>query len=152
MFLLVPWQGIQIVRWKPTQATEKNLSCMGLPDMGFATVLWPPYSWTLWTDPFSYPPTTTTGSDDAPSFFTGDTPDTPATSIGNAVVACGSTGPAGGGFKGGGGGGVSVVIPLNNLSNCGRSPVPAASTASLNISHPSAIILCPDATVLTAER
>ena len=56
MFLLVPWEGIQIVHWKPTQATEKNLSCMGLPDMGVATVLWPPYSWTLWTGPFSYPP------------------------------------------------------------------------------------------------
>ena len=98
------------------------------------------------------PPTiATTGSDDAPSFFTGDTPDTPATSIGTAVAAHSSTTPAGCGV-GGGGGGVSIVIPLNDLSNCGRSPVPAASTASSNISHPSAIILCPAATVLTAKR
>ena len=151
MFLLVPWEGIQIVSWKPTQVTEKNLSCVGLPDMGIATVLWPPYSWILWTGPCSYPPTTTTtGSDDAPSsFFTGDSPDTPVTYIGTAVVHCDCTGPAGGGV--GGGGGVSIVIPLNDLSNWGRLPVPAASTTSSNISHPSVIILCPAATVLTAK-
>ena len=144
----MPWEGIQIVSWKPTQATEKNLSCVGLPDMGITAVLWPPYSWTLWTGPFFYPPTTTTtGSDDAPFFFTGDTPDIPATSIG--IGSC-WTGPAGGGV--GGGGGVGIVIPLNNLSNCGRSPVPAASTTFSNISHPSTIILCPAATVLTAKR
>ena len=46
--------------------------------------------------------------------------------------------------------GSGVVMDLIDQSNWGKSPAPTSFTASLNIPHPSSIILWPPATVLTA--
>ena len=74
-----------------------------------------------------------------PSFLTSD---------GVGGVGDGWTFIWGGGVPGGG---VGVVIPLSNHSNCGRSLSLAVLTVSSNMPHPSTIILCPVATVRTAE-
>ena len=142
MFPQVPIERIHIICWETTIGTAEGFPCMCCPDMCIATI----FSMLRWWNIegnctlFLHSTLISTGSSSVPpSFLTGD---------GVGGVGDGWTFIWGGGVPGGG---VGVVIPLSDHSNCGRSPSPAALTASLNMPHPSAIILCPAATVRTAE-
>ena len=53
VFLFISLHQIQIVAGKLVEGTDKGFYCMGLPDVGITTILWTPYSATLWAGPLS---------------------------------------------------------------------------------------------------
>ena len=98
MFLFVPLQWIHIVCQKTTKGTHKGFSCVDLPYVDVAAVLWPHNCITLGAGPWMSPPTiTTTGWSLTFSVFIF------FTSNGVGVLACGTSIACGGG--------VGVVTP-----------------------------------------